>query len=214
MKRISVIFCAAAAFSASACVSTNIEGYADREAPSQPLGHIAVLVAAAPTTVAAVQSAIVSTASLYGVVADDALTILPPTREYTPQEAKQDLIAAGADAVLVVAIGDSGIQKEYAGTILSANYAGTTVGSFNGGGLTLNSYGSSFATATPMYRRSRETTFQARLIEIASGRVLWVGSGQVQASGALFVGNAVSASHVADSICTDLREKGLLKPVS
>jgi hypothetical protein len=67
------------------------------------------------------------------------------------------------------------------------------------------------ATATPTYHYSRQTAFQARLIEASSGRALWVGNGQVQAGGLLFIGNGANAYSTAASIFNDLQAKGLIR---
>jgi hypothetical protein len=66
------------------------------------------------------------------------------------------------------------------------------------------------ATAAPTYRYSRQTNFQARLTEASSGRALWVGGGQVQAGGLLFIGNGANAGSTAAAIFNDLQTKGLI----
>jgi hypothetical protein len=64
--------------------------------------------------------------------------------------------------------------------------------------------------SAPRFRYSRETKFDAKLLEPASGRTLWVGSGQVSAGGALFVGNGTSATSAAAAIFDDMHAKGLI----
>ena len=90
--------------------------------------------------------------------------------------------------------GDSGVQQQYAGTIFSANY----------------SPGAMTATAVPVHTYHRTISFQARLSDPKSGRNLWVGDGQTKAGGALFMGDATSASDAASAIIGQLREKGLI----
>jgi hypothetical protein len=48
------------------------------------------------------------------------------------------------------------------------------------------------------------------LIEPATGRNLWVGTGQVSAGGALFVGTGTSAVSAGAAIFTDMQAKGLI----
>jgi hypothetical protein len=48
------------------------------------------------------------------------------------------------------------------------------------------------------------------LIEPATGRNLWVGTGQVSARGALFVGNGTSAASAAAAIFCGMQTKGLI----
>jgi hypothetical protein len=149
-------------------------------------------------------------ASKRGVTIEDARAIFPPTRQYNDAEIKQDLKARGVDGLLVIDVGDSGVVREYAGTMFSGNYSGTaTVNTF--GGMSNVSYGgTSFDVATPIIRQSRQTLFNARLVEPSSGRNLWVGSGQVSAGGALFFGNGTSASNAAAAIFNDLQSKAII----
>jgi hypothetical protein len=100
------------------------------------------------------------------VVAEDALTILPPTRAYTDVEVRKALAERGVDGVLLINVADSGVVSQYAGTIFAASYSGTAVG------------GMAQGSATPTYSYSRQTQFSARLLEPSSGRALWVGNGQ------------------------------------
>ena len=72
----------------------------------------------------------------------------------------------------------------------------------------------SSGTATPTYHYSRQTAFQAKLVEASSGRTLWVGNGQVQAGGLLFIGNGANAYSTATSIFNDLQTKGLIAPTA
>jgi len=127
---------------------------------------------------------------------------------------------SGTDAVLFVNVGDSGVQREYAGTILSGQYTGSmnSTGTINtvGPNSTLaidgTSSGTMTAVSTPTYRYRRQTNFSARLTEASSGRNLWVGNGQVNAGGLLFVGNNASASSSVAAIFDDLQKKGIIGP--
>ena len=122
--------------------------------------------------------------------------------------------------MLVVNVGDTGVEQQYAGTVLSGGYSGSvdgfgTVNTF--GGMSTASFsgvasGSSYAVANPVYHYSRQTTFEAKLIEGATGRTLWIGNGQVDASGSLFVGARVGGSQVARAIFNDLQAKGVVPP--
>ena len=197
----------------SGCVTTSMQGYADLNRPKNALQRIAVV--APPTLVAA----LASEAAKRGVVIEDGQTIVPPTRQYTDAEVRQLLSSRGVDGVLVVAVtGDTGVQQQYAGTIMSASYSGTSAVSgnvtgfantatYSGTGL---SSGTMTATSTPIYRYKRTTSFQARLSDSKSDRNLWVGGGQTRAGGALFMGDAVSASDAAAAILTNLQAKGLI----
>jgi hypothetical protein len=195
-----------AALSLCGCVTTSMQGYADRAIPERPAVHLAALVNASLPLAEALQASFASQATKLGIIIDDAHTIFPPTRQYTDAEIKHDLTAQGVDAVLVVTVGDSGVVREYAGTVFSGTYSGTAAGS----GLGVSYSGAGTEVASPTFRYHRQTDFNAKLIEPASGRTLWVGSGQVSAGGALFVGNGTSASSAAAAIFDDMHAKGLV----
>jgi hypothetical protein len=190
----------------SACVTTDMQGYADRQLPQHPVQRMAVLVAAPGPLASSLQSSVQQEARRHGVFAEDALTVFPPTRTYSDAEIKTELAREGVDAVLIVTVGDTGIQKEYAGTVFYSSGMATT----NIMGMNAVTTGQMTATASPTFRYSRQTTFQAKLIEASSGRELWVGNGDVQAGGLLFVGNGVSSNSTATAIFNDLQKKGLI----
>lgn len=120
--------------------------------------------------------------------------------------------------MLIVNVGDTGVQQQYAGTILSGQYSGTSAasGTINNFGnmstVSMNgtSSGTVVATATPVYRYKRQTAFTARLLEANTGRNLWVGNGQVSAGGLLFVGDGANASSSVAAIFDDLQRKGII----
>ena len=200
---------AISAIALGGCVTTSMQGYADLQPPAHPIQRIAAI--APPALV----SALYTEASKRGVVLEDANAILPPTRQYNEAEVRQAMAAHGIDGVLVVNVtGDTGVQQQYAGTIANTTYSGTSSGSamvvgnsIYGTGM---SSGSATTTATPMYRYNRAIAFQARLSDPQTSRKFWVGSGQVQSGGALFVGDAASASNAASTIFNDLQAKGLI----
>jgi hypothetical protein len=204
MQRVLLLVLAAVVL--SACVTTDMQGYADRQLPQHPVQRIVVLVAAPGPLASNLQSSIQQEARRHGVFAADALTVFPPTRTYRDAEVKAELAREGIDAVLIVTVGDSGIQREYAGTVFYSSGMATT----NVVGMSAVTTGQVTTTAAPTYRYSRQTTFQAKLIEASSRRELWVGNGDVQAGGLLFVGNGVSANRTATAIFNDLQNKGLI----
>jgi hypothetical protein len=206
MARLNFFGAGIVALSLSGCVTTSMQGYADRAIPAHAAMHLAALVNAPLPLSEALQASFASQATKLGILVDDARSIFPPTRQYTDAEVKHDLAAQGIDAVLVVTVGDSGVVREYAGTVFSGTYSGTVASSAFGASYDGNSSG----IASPTFRYHRPTDFNARLLEPSSGRSLWVGSGQVSAGGALFVGNGTSAASEASAIFNDMRTKGLI----
>jgi hypothetical protein len=199
-----------------------MQGYADRQPPQQPIQRIAALVAAAPGLASSLQSSIAQEGKKRGILVEDAYLLLPPTRTYSDADVKAQLARDGINTVLVLTVGDTGVQKEYAGTVFFGNSStslNTTGTATSFGGMTnvsLNGVANttSSGTATPTYHYSRQTAFQAKLVEASSGRTLWVGNGQVQAGGLLFIGNGANAYSTATSIFNDLQTKGLIAPTA
>jgi hypothetical protein len=191
------------------CVTTSMQGYADLQPPAHSIQHIAAI--APPALI----PALYTEASRRGVVLEDANVILPPTRQYNEAQVRQAMVAHGIDGVLVVTVtGDTGVQQQYAGTIANTSYSGTSSGSAMVVGNSIYGTGVSSGTATtvatPMYRYNRAVAFQARLSDPQTSRKFWVGSGQVQSGGALFVGDSTSASNAASTIFNDLQAKNLI----
>src|ERR1039458_2193259 len=157
----------------SGCVKTSMQGYADRDLPSRTIQHLAVYVAAPGPLASSMQSSVAEEARKRGVMAEDALTILPPTRTYTDAEIRKALAERGVDGVLLITVADSGVQTQYAVTIFQSSYNGmssvdgTITRMGNTSTLSANgvSSGTMFGTATPTYRYSRRTEFSARLLE-------------------------------------------------
>lgn len=216
--RITSILPCLAAILLSGCITTTMQGYADRNLPARPVQRIVTYVVAPTALASSFQSSVAQEAAKRGIGAEDAYSLLPPTRTYTDAEIRKILAESNVDAVLIINVGDSGVVKEYAGTFFQGQYSGSTdtsgtitrTGAFSNVALTGNSSGSVTGMSSPVYRHSRQTTFQARLIEPASARNLWVGSGEVSAGGKLFVGNGSSASSSASAIFDDLRAKGII----
>ncbi len=222
MRRTFIPLLALAAMTLSGCVTTDMQGYADRQLPQQPIQRIAALVAAPPGLATSLQSSIAQEGKKRGILVEDAFLLLPPTRTYSDADVKSELARDGINAVLVLTVGDTGVQKEYAGTV----FFGNSTTSLNGVG-TATSFGgmtnvslsgvantTTTATATPTYHYSRQTAFQAKLVEGSSGRTLWVGNGQVQAGGLLFIGNGANAYSTATAIFNDLQSKGIISPAA
>jgi hypothetical protein len=224
MRKLIALVGAAWCFALTGCTSTTIQGYADRDIPSTGVRHIATYVAAPGQLAPSMQASIADEARKRGILAEDALTILPPTRTYTDAEIRKVLAERGVDGVLVINVADSGVVSQYAGTIFSSSYSGsfsangtvTPMGSSALVSVNGTQTGSSFGTATPVNRYSRKTDFTARLLDPSSGRNLWVGNGEVSTEGGkgligrLTVTDSASASHAVNALFDDLQSKRLI----
>jgi hypothetical protein len=107
------------------CITTTMQGYADREPPKAPISRIVPYVAAPSQLAASLQSSITSEGKSRGVSAEDALTILPPTRNYTNAEIQKVFQSSGVDAVLIIKVGDTGVMRQYAGTYFQSQSSGS-----------------------------------------------------------------------------------------
>jgi hypothetical protein len=67
----------------SACITTSMQSYADRELPGKPVSHIIAYVSAPGPLAASVQGNVQEEARKRHLVAEDALSIFPPTRQCT-----------------------------------------------------------------------------------------------------------------------------------
>jgi hypothetical protein len=218
MSRIAVISLCSIAVLLSGCITTAMQGYADRDLPAHPIQRMAAYVVAPTALASSFQSSIAEEAAKRGIGAEDAYALLPPTRTYTDAEIRKVLAESGVDAVLIINVGDTGVVKEYAGTFFQGQYSGSTDiggtvtrnGNFSNVSLSGNTSGTVTGMSTPMHRYSRETTFKARLVDPTTARNFWVGSGEVSAGGRLFVGNGSSASSSVSAIFDDLRSKKII----
>jgi hypothetical protein len=222
MSRFAFVLLCPIAVLLSGCITTTMQGYADRDLPMRPIQRMAAYVVAPSALASSFQSSIAEEAAKRGVGAEDAYALLPPTRTYTDAEIRKVLAESGVDAVLIINVGDTGVVKEYAGTFFQGQYSGSTDidgavtrnGNVSNVSLTGISSGTMTGTSTPVHRYSRQTTFKARLVDPATGRNLWVGSGEITAGGLLFVGNGSSASKSVSAIFDDLRSKRIIAGTS
>jgi hypothetical protein len=206
------------AFLLVGCIQTKMEGYADRDLPARPLSHMVAYVSAPVSISNEIQASLASQASTHGLVSENALAIFPPTRAYSEQEIKRELLARGVDGVLLINVGDTGVLKEYTGTVFSGTFGGAYqrdsqwVRTGNTGTIsTQGTYAGGWSgSSQPEYMAHRSTRFVAKLIEPSSNRILWTGEGQVRASGLLFVGDQAGATSTSAAIFNDLQAKGLL----
>jgi hypothetical protein len=208
LLRVAVIAIATAAL--FGCAATSIQGYADLERPAHPIQHIAAFVGPA------LLAALASEAKSKGVLLEDGLSFLPPTRQYTEAEIRKAMAAHGVDGVLVITLtGDTGAQQQYAGTVTTGNATAVGTTMYGGGMATTSVSASGTSVSTPVYRLSRAITFEARLSDPQTSRKFWVGGGQTNSGGGGLIGaistsNGVNAASIASNIFTDLWAKELI----
>jgi hypothetical protein len=211
-----------AAISLSGCITTSMQGYADRELPAKPVSRIVAYVAGPNPLVSSIQTSVTEEAKKRGLVAEDALLCFLPRAHTRTQKSGRDsrvmeLTECSSSMWEIRASCSSTPARSYQGSTPDHQPPPGTINNFgNFSTVSLNgtSSGTMTATATPVYRYRRQTTFTARLIEPTTARNLWVGNGQVSAGGLLFVGDGANASSSVAAILDDLQQKGLIGPSS
>eukprot|EP01037_Dinobryon_pediforme_P019764 gene19764-20235_t len=191
------------------CASTAIQGYADPVPPAAPAASPAALVVAPPDLAVDTLASLVAEGGRRGLTVVDAQVLLPPTRTYSDAEIRKTLGNAKIASLLIVTIGYTSTHKEYAGTMLSAGF------NADGGedGKTRLTFANSAWAGAGRHHELQKTNFSARLIEVASGRALWVGNGQVTAQSGSDLGalaDQISAKSAVAAIFKDMRAKGVI----
>ena len=79
MGKFSSAFCIVGALGLANCTNTTIQGYADRNLPSKAAQHIAAYAAAPGRLASSMEANIAEEARKRGILAEDALAVLPPT---------------------------------------------------------------------------------------------------------------------------------------
>jgi hypothetical protein len=187
---------ALATIALSACAATATR---DGELVSRPVSRLVAYVAGPGRLASNIQSSINIEARRRGLLADNALNLLPPTRPYTDADIRQALAARGIDGVLIINVGDSGVPRQYAGTIFQGRYPVSSV---------------TMAAVTSVNGYPHPTTFTARLLEPATARNLWDGIGDVDTSGLFSADDGTGAASAVAAIFDELQQKGIIAPPS
>jgi hypothetical protein len=183
----------------SACALGSIQGENNLQAPARPVSRLVAYVSAPDSLVPSFQANIQVEAAKHGLSAENALVLFPPTRRYADSQIRQELAVRSIDSVLIIDVGNTGVQREYAGTIFQ--------------GRSRVSSGAGEAAVASVNGYPRETMFSARLLDGATGRQLWAGTGQVGGNGFLSFGSG--GPSVSDSVADlfdDLQAKGVIGP--
>ena len=127
--------------------------------------------------------------------------ILPPTRTFSLDEAKELVAASGYGFLLAISV-----QGDTASTSLAGIY------SYSSGGASVNGNnvrGYSNTTTTPIIASKGQTAIKFVIFDVTKGTTAWDGTVITKASGTAFVGNVPSIAHSAvGSIIDRLKEEG------
>lgn len=146
-------------------------------------------------------------------------SILPPTRQYTPEEVQSHLSDTRADGALIVVLVDDKSETRYFGNFTHSTSYGraNTYGSINFYGNNAFWSGKSYASmgtqtiSTPMYGHSRIAFGQLGLFELSSGNIAWIGEISVKGKGRLNVTDKAFIDSATIEIAKELKAAGLIK---
>ena len=190
-------FCLALiAMALSGCGSALLQSETSPQLSPRPVRAIGAYVAGPNALAASFQANIAVEATRHGLTADNVSALFPPTRAYTNAEIRQGLAARSIDSVMIIRIGDAPGQRQYAGTILQERSVGS-------GGPTAAAIATVNGNPTP-------STFSARLVDVASGRKLWDGEGQIASGAYSLFANGTTVEDAVATLFDDLQDKGMI----
>ena len=145
-------------------------------------------------------------------------TILPPTRQYSSEEASEYLRRSGADAVLFATLVADQSDTRYFGTITTstAEASGSASGTVDFYGNTAYWNGSSYGSATgqsvstPIYGLSRDAFGQLGLFNASKGAIVWKGEIHIRGHGLLNITDSAFIGSASSKIAAELKSAGLV----
>ena len=190
-------FCLALiAMALSGCGSALLQSETSPQLSPRPVRAIGAYVAGPNSLAASFQANIAVEATRHGLTADNVSALFPPTRAYTNAEIRQGLAARSIDSVMIIRIGDAPGQRQYAGTILQERSVG--------------SGGPTAAAIAAVNGNPNPSTFSARLVDVASGRKLWDGEGQIASGAYSLFANGTTVEDAVATLFDDLQDKGMI----
>ena len=200
------------------CATSTITGFRDPDFPSKSFNSIVVFAHGMALEAAAlVENQICDKITPTGCHSGE--SVLPPTRQYTPEEVKKYLTNSGADGVLIVALVGDRSETRYFGTVSNS----TAFGNFSHSG-SVNFYGNnalwggrsvgtiaSQTISTPIYGHSRTALGQLGLFDLGSGSIVWIGEISVKGKGLLNITDKAFIGSATTEIAQKLREYRLIR---
>ncbi len=204
MKNIALIFLA---LSLSACVSTNVRDFTD---PDYTNYTSVKLLVEAPGYL--FDDSFSNELKDINVIYASANDLFMPTRTYTAAEKLKIMRAKGFDSLLTIGITSDNQSKNVVGYSTNS-YTNANASAYSTGYGSAYATGSSSTNATtiPIVSHRRNTHAQAKLYDIKSGRVIWVGDIDTSADGSLYMSNTTTVNSMTEQIVSSLLEKGHLK---
>lgn len=155
------------------CASTRVTAFKDPEFAGRSFGKPAVYANTANLEWRqSLEDRLVAEMSKHGVIARATFQLIPPTRDQSPEERAQILLAHGIDALIVIEVGESGVKDQYippTGATTTTHGTVTTYGS-------IGTYrGTSYTRVHGGYNVSKPwAEMSTYVLEVATGRKAWV----------------------------------------
>ena len=189
----------------AACAPAEIQGYADPRPPERPVVSLAALVIADEALQSGSERELQRAATARHLAFVDARALAPPTRAYSDDEIRKELTAHGVDSLLEVTIGYTSARQTVEGGGLGRGF---NLGVASGEAMKVQFGDRSTGLATGR-RTEKPVKFMARLFDLSSGRVVWVGSGQTAAAPE-HLSQMIAVRTSVEAIFRDLATKHLL----
>lgn len=145
-------------------------------------------------------------------------SILPPTRQYSPEEVEVILSQSGVNAVLILTLVSDNSDTRYIGSITnssaysSANTMGSATLYGNNAYWNSNTYGSAYGRSltTPIYSKSRVSLGELKLFDRGTGKIAWSGEIRIDGRGVASTDEAFINS-ATEKIAEELKTTGIIK---
>lgn len=183
----------------TSCITTNVKGFTDRDYQGYRIRKVVVRAPNAGFQFGdLLEKSMIEKFKNRGVYAESFLAMFPPTREWTNGAVAQELIKQGFDTIMYVTLIGSQTSSETIGYV--------STGQANAYGNTVSYSGST--TAVSAIRRYSST--RAKLYDIKTANVIWVGDSSTKAGGLLFMGDDTQVESITTEIVASLSESGHL----
>ena len=194
--------------SAYALRSTKVDGHTDPDFVGYKPRKVVLITTGANTdTRTQIEERAAQELRAYGVQIVPERDVFPPTREWTPEARAGVLERLEIDSALLIAVG---VRSSEAVPFAQQTYGTTNVSGNVGPYGTVNARGSTQSTSVNLIAARSVAEFSAVLIEVASGKTVWVGDISTKAAGTLFVGEKGDAKASVKGVIEGLREDGHL----
>lgn len=159
----------------ASCAETSITAFKDPAFASRVFQKPAIYVNSEDLTWRqSIEDTMVTELGKKGVIAVASMSLTPPTRTYSPEERAQVLAESDIDALIVIQIGDTGVETRY---VPQTSTTTTTTGTATTYGENTTYQGQSHTTSSGGYNQSfpwaEMSTF---VVDLASGQKAWIAS--------------------------------------